>query len=126
MASYDNLFCVYDQTCKCKDRENQFYLQGLGNVLFGWQGAKWRVVGVIDRKVYPKCIGGFILFFFPKCFLSLSQKPLKWKAEFQNDLNNRKQKKTLQTLSSLRQKHIYTEVCKLFTFIFFKKYKYLQ
>lgn len=71
MASYDNLFCVYDQTCKCKDRENQFYLQGLGNVLFGWQGAKWRAAGVIDRKAYPKCIGGFRLFFFSKVFSSL-------------------------------------------------------
>lgn len=68
MASYDNLFCVYDQTSKCKDRENQFYLQGQGNVLFGWQGAKWRAAGVIDRKVYPKCPK---LFFFPKVFSSL-------------------------------------------------------
>lgn len=70
---------------------------------------------LIERRIQNVLVASDY-FFFPKCFLALSQKPLKWKAEFQNDLNNRKQKKTLQSLlqknpdalSSLRQKHIYT------------------
>lgn len=86
---YDNLFCVYDQTRECKDRENQFHLQGLENVLLGWQGAKRRAAGVIDRKAYPKYVGGATLF-FRKRFQDLLQ--LKWRVELQVDLKKKKAK----------------------------------
>lgn len=84
--------------------------------------------GVIDRKVYPKYIGGFILFFFSKVFSSLvTEATENGTQNSKNYLKKRKEKKTLQ--SQLQKKSrgslfaetnayfYYIEVCKLLAFI---------